>query len=440
MPVQVLFRMNAFLAPPEAAALRANSWHLIHDVAWYGVLAASSMAFLSVFATRLGATPFQIALLTAGPAVVNLIGSIPFGHWLEGRSLVRTSYRAANWTRAGYLALIALPALFAPAGQIWTLIVLTLIMSVPGTLLAISFNALFADLVPPELRAQVVGRRNALLAVTLTVTALVCGGLLDSVLFPVNYQWVFAIGALGAVASSYHIGRLAAPSDGQLPPRIHQPLLDAARPGALRVADADRPEVGLRFLARSHGRRLLRLDLLRGSFGRFLLAYLAFYTFQYLPLPIFPIYWVRELELTDGAISLGSALSYLAMIFTSIALRRITNRLGHRRLLHVSSLLYAFYPFLTWLAVDATLFWAASLTGGAVWGLLNAALVNRLMEKVPDGDRPAHMALHNLALNLGILIGSLLGPSLAATFELRGAMLGAAGLRLLGGLIMLFGA
>ena len=35
---------------------------------------------------------------------------------------------------------------------------------------------------------------------------------------------------------------------------------------------------------------------------------------------------------------------------------------------------------------------------------------------------------------------SLLGPSLAATFGLRGAMLGAAGLRLLGGLILLFGA
>jgi MFS family permease len=313
-------------------------------------------------------------------------------------------------------------------------------MSVPGTLMAISFNALFADLVPPEFRAQVVGRRNALLAVTLTVTALVCGGLLDSVRFPVNYQWVFALGALGAAVSAYHIGRLVAPSDDQLPARIHRPLLDAARPGAVRVADADRPESGLRFLARSGGRRLLRLDLLQGSFGRFLLAYLAFYTFQYLPLPIFPVFWVRELHLTDGAISLGSALFYVAMIFTSMALRRVTNRLGHRRLLHVSSLLYAVYPFLTWLAVDATLFWIASLLGGAVWGLLNGALVNRLMEKVPDGDRPAHMALHNLALNLGILIGSMLGPSLAAVFELRGAMLGAAGLRLLGGLILLLGA
>jgi MFS family permease len=440
MPVQVRQLMLPSVAPPTNATLHANSRHLLHDVAWYGVLAASSMAFLSVFATRLGATPFQLALLTAGPAVVNLVGSIPFGHWLEGRPLVRTTYRASVWTRAGYLALIPLPALLAPAGQIWSLIALTLLMSGPGTLLAISFNALFADLVPPEWRAHVVGRRNALLAVTLTITALVCGGLLDTVRFPVNYQWVFALGALGAALSSYHIGRLCVPSDDQLPPRVQRPLLDAARPGALRLGDADRPESGLRFLARSHGGRLLRLDLLRGPFGGFLLTYLAFYTFQYLPLPIFPVFWVRELKLTDGAISLGSALFYVAMMVTSMALRRVTNRLGHRRLLHVSSLLYAVYPFLTWLAVDATLFWIASLLGGAVWGLLNGALVNRLMEKVPDGDRPAHMALHNLALNFGILLGSLLGPSLAVLFEVRGAMLGAAGLRLLGGLILLLGA
>ncbi len=105
-------------------------------------------------------------------------------------------------------------------------------------------------------------------------------------------------------------------------------------------------------------------------------------------------------------------------------------------MLHVSSLLYAFYPFLTWLAVDATLFWIASLLGGAVWGLLNGALVNRLMERVPDSDRPAHMALHNLALNLGILLGSLGGPILAAEIGLRNGLFTAAGLRLIGAIVL----
>ena len=159
----------------------------------------------------------------------------------------------------------------------------------------------------------------------------------------------------------------------------------------------------------------LRLDLLRGPFGVFILAYLAFYTFQYLPLPIFPIFWVRELHLTDGAIGLGSAPvlrghdGHLACAaardgsawapapgacqFAAVCRLSVLDVAGAGR-----------YAVLGRLGI-----WAAPYGG-----LLNGALVNRLMETVPDDDRPAHMAIHNLALNLGILLGSLLGPSLAA--------------------------
>jgi MFS family permease len=427
-------------APADNALLRRNSRHLLHDAAWFGVLAASSMAFLAVFATRLGASPFQVALLTAVPAAINLLASIPFGKWMEGRSLVRVTFRSSIWTRLGYLLLVPLPALAGGDAGIWAVILITALMSVPSTLLAISFNALFADLVPPDWRAFVVGRRNALLSVALTATVLASGWLLDHLDFPGNYQWVFAIGALGALLSSYHLGKLIAPSDDRLPPRVGQPLLDMGPSGGSRPADAARSDSGLRFLTRAHGGRLLRLDLLRGSFGGFLLAYLAFYTFQYMPQAVFPVFWVRELKLTDGAIGLGSALFYLAMMGTSLGLRRVTGVFGHRRLLHVSSLFYSVYPFLTGLAQDATLFWVASFVGGAVWGLLNGALINRLMERVPEDDRPAHMALHNLALNLGILVGSLLGPVLVAGLDIQGAMLGAGVLRLLGGLVLILGA
>ncbi len=427
-------------ALPEYPLLRSNTRHLMHDVAWYGVLAASSMAFLSVFATRLGASAFQVALLTAGPAVVNLLGSIPFGKWLDGRPIVRTTFHASIWNRLGYALLILLPALIPQRAQVWAVIIVTLLMSVPATLLSIGFNALFADLIPPDWRAFVVGRRNALLSVTLTATVLVCGWLLDHRAFPGNYQWVFAMGALGALLSSYHLGKLVAPADDRLPARVGKPLLDSARPGEIRPLDASRSSFGLRFLTRAAGGKLLRLDLLRGPFGGFLLAYLAFYTVQYLPQAIFPVFWVRELNLTDGAIGLGSALFYLTMMASSMALRRVTGWLGHRRLVHVSSLLYSLYPFLTWMAHDATLFWVASLVGGAVWGLLNGSLVNRLMERVPEDDRPAHMALHNLALNLGILTGSLLGPALASSFSIRGTMLGAGFFRLLGGVVLILGA
>jgi MFS family permease len=179
------------------------------------------------------------------------------------------------------------------------------------------------------------------------------------------------------------------------------------------------------------------LDLLRGKFGLFLFSYLLFYVFQYVPIPLFPLFWVDRLHLSDGAISLGNALFYTSMLMASMGLAQASRRFGHRRVLVGGALLYALYPLLNGLAQNAVLFWVASLAGGAVWALVSAGLVNRLMEQVPDRDRPAHMALHNLALNLGILVGSLCGPLLAAVAGLGNTLLVSAGLRLLAGALLI---
>jgi predicted MFS family arabinose efflux permease len=58
------------------------------------------------------------------------------------------------------------------------------------------------------------------------------------------------------------------------------------------------------------------------------------------------------------------------------------------------------------------------------------------MERVPEDDRPAHMALHNLVLNTAILVGSILAPLLANWLGLRQALLLSAALRLLAGVLM----
>lgn len=64
-------------------------------------------------------------------------------------------------------------------------------MSVPGTLLAIAFNAMFAEVVSPEMRAKVVGRRNTILVFSMTKVLLFCGQLLNWIAYPLNYQIVF---------------------------------------------------------------------------------------------------------------------------------------------------------------------------------------------------------------------------------------------------------
>jgi hypothetical protein len=271
---------------------RRNFRSLYWDIFWFGILQGSAIAFLSVYAARVGADAFQISLLTSGPAVVNLLLSLPAGRWLEGRRMTSVAFQTSLWHRLGFVLMVPLPWLVPPAAQAWALPAIVVLMSIPGTVLAIAFNAMLADVVAPEWRASVVGRRNALLAVSSTAASLLCGQLLDRVAFPLKYQVVFALGVLGAGLSSFYLGLVRAP--GTPPRRVGQPLLDMARPGALlRIGDALRQNVALRFLTRAGARDLVRPDLLRGPYGLLLLAYLAFYVFQYLSIPLMPVFWVN---------------------------------------------------------------------------------------------------------------------------------------------------
>jgi len=415
--------------------MQSNFRHLYADVLWYGVLAGSAMAFLAIYAARLGANSFQISLFTAAPALVNLFISLPAGRWLEHQSIIRATFWSASFQRAGYLSFFFLPRFFNSEAQIWAMVIITLVMSIPGAFLAISFNALFADVVPPDRRGEVVGKRNAIMALSLTAASLTCGLLLDNVQFPLNFQIVFLLGATGAALSTYHLGKLEYVVD-QPAPRIGKPLGDLAQSDTSRYPDNVRSAIGLRFLTRAGNRPFLRLDLLRSSFGPFIAVYLAFYIFLYMPIPLFPIAYIQLLDLSNGAISLGNALFYGMMILSSLKLKEISARYGHHKVLTTGALLFGQYPLLLGLARGEGLYWTASLFGGGIYGLVNAGLTNRLMERVPENERPAGMALHNVALNLGILAGSLMGPLLSQWIGLRASLLVSAGLRFLGGILL----
>lgn len=407
--------------PPDP--LRSNFKHLYADVAWYGVLAGSTIAFLNIYAARLGADAFQIGLLSAGPAVMNLLFSLPAGGWLQERSFIVVTFWTSVVQRLGFLMMAFLPWLFDESGQVAALVGVTLAMSAPATLLSISFNAVLAETVPMEYRAEVVGRRNALLAVTMTVSTLVSGRLLDVVVFPLNYQIVFALGAVGAFLSSYHLGRLV---DSRFVPAFSLSRRGQKTDRSVRAAKTPNGHAAI-----------LNPDLLRGGFALFIGAYFCFYTFQYLGWPLFPIAMVDTLQLSDGMISLGNGLFYGAMFLVSLRLNSLARRFGHQQMLAVSAMGFAIYPLLLGLARGVSLFLLASLIGGVVWGLLNASLINRLMERVPEDRRAAGMAFHNLALNLGILVGSVLGPALSTQIGNPDALLVIAGLRVLAGVLFL---
>ncbi len=398
--------------PPE---YRSNFFHLYLDVAWYGVLNASALTFLSVFAARQGGTPFQVGLLTAGPAVMNLLVAMPIGHWLKRQPVHRAVFWASVAHRLFYLVWIPLPMLLPPAAQVWTLIGLTIAMSVPGAALAIGFNALFAEAVPPAWRGHVAGIRNALLAIASVVSALVCGRILTAVPFPLGYQIVFGIGAVASLMSSFHLWFVRPMEHLPLPVLAAEVQRPVKAQDCLSQRPLDRAVTRAKAMVRMVASDLLHIKILREPFGRVLTALFLFHISQFVAVPVVPVFMVKVLHLQDQQIGLATAVFWLSGFASSMQLANLARHKGHQTVTGIGAMLMAFYPGLMVfgipLGIAAVL--AASCLGGVGYAWMSGAFLNYILERAPQHDRPPYLAWYNIVFNAAILVGSLLGPFMA---------------------------
>lgn len=400
---------------------QGNFVHLYLDIAWFGILSGSTVNFLNIYAARLGATGLQIGLIGAMPAVVNLFLAIPAGRWLQQRQISRAIFLTSVYYRTGFLAFVLLPWFLNDTGQIFAIIGMTFLMAIPFTPLSVGFNALFAEAVPSEYRAHVAGLRNVMLAMTFMITSLLSGYILGLLPFPIGYQLVFSIGFVGAAMSSYHL-YFVKPLGGQQRTPLQTQPLSASAP---RVAST-----------RSFA-SVLRLDIWSTPYRSILLTLFGFHLGQYFAIPIFPIFYVRALNLTDDQIGLGTALFYLTVFIGSTQLRNAVHGLGNKRVTGWGVVLMAIYPIILAFSQNASQFYIASVIGGFSWSLVGGSYANYMLEHIPPDDRPSYLAWYNIILNIAILIGSLGGPAIADKTGLFTALLLFGFMRVMAGIAIL---
>jgi len=423
--------------PTLPAELRRHFYHLYWYVAWFGIVAGSSQAFLGVYVARLGATPFQMGLLNAGPALIGLLFTLPAGVWLRRRPVGRAVFWTAALSRASFLLWAVLPGLFPAPVQVWSYLGLVLLMTVPGTVLAIAFNAMYAAAVPPAHRGKVAGMRNAIIALVFVVTSIVSGWILNAFPQALGYQIVFALGFIGAALSTYHLWQLRSVTNASIPEpeKIRGTIGDYARPGDVRMTGMNlRTNVGLRVFAR--GANLLRVEVLRGSYGRILTALFAFHFAQFMPVPVFPLFWVEGAGFSDWEIGLGTAAFHAAVFLGSLYFMRFIARRSYRDWSGLGAILLASYPLLTAFSYTLPMLTLTSVLGGLAWAIIASTLGNYLLEQAPEHERPAYLAWYNLALNAAVLTGSLTGSLLAEWVGLVPTLLLTALLRGLSGLAL----
>lgn len=404
-------------ADPIPAEYRRNFLHLYFDIAWWGLLNGTTLVFLSIYASRLGASTLQIGLLTASPALVNLLFTFPSGRLLGRWSAPAATRWPALLTRFFYALFVPLPLLMPGETQIWAIIAITLVMNIPGTLTAIAFNAFFAETVPPEYRAQIAGTRNALFALTTMLTSLAAGFILARAPFPSGYQIVFAIGFTGAAMSLVHLYLIrpvksVAPSQAAIAAEVRREVTAADRAGRQAAL-----------------RKVLRPDVVRGAFGKILLLMFLLQLSIFVIAPVVPVYQVNILKQSDQLISTGNAVFYVVYFLGSLQTRRVAARIGFQRETGLGLAVIAGALILFALAYQPWIYIIHLIVAGTGWALISGGQVNFILERVPPDDRAPYLAWYNLANNGALLLCGLLAPAIAGVIGLFGTLMFAVFLR-----------
>src|SRR4030095_9460372 len=175
-------------------------------------ISSVAQPFLPVFLTRLGATNFQVGLLTSMPGVTGLILALFVGRFLQTRRSIVPWYSLSRLMVILCYALTVILTLFIAEKYV---IISTLLIwayaTIPQTALAVAFSVVMNAVAGPEGRYALLSRRWAIFGVTGVVGTFIVTRLIDILSFPLNYAIMFMVLSLGGFFSFYFSRKIYLP-------------------------------------------------------------------------------------------------------------------------------------------------------------------------------------------------------------------------------------
>jgi MFS family permease len=396
---QVLDATRARLARLDSAESpleRANVRILTGDTAIQGIIQAGIGTFITVFLVRLDSPNWLVGLVAALPALGAMLISLPASRWAAGwTDPVRIVVTTRLWIRLTYLAIAIVPSLLTGLAASYTIAFFWGLQSLPAAITALAWTAVVADIISPARRPMVNGVRWALLSVVTAITGALFGILLDLVAFPVNYQAVFFISFVAGMATLVTFRRLRLPSAGTptAPPRVSLGVLDLPR----------------------HLRR-------EPAFSRYMVSSFVYRFGLYLPVAVFPIFWVSELHASDTVIGLRTTAGHGMLVVSYLLWGWLAVRRGNRLVLLLSSTGLCLYPIVTALLTDAVWLVPVALLWGLFVSGIDVAFFEALLHTTPLDRRAVFVAIDSTVANAAVFIAPLLGSVLGDAIGLREAL------------------
>jgi hypothetical protein len=400
--------MQALSQGSPAAVQQRNARSVVIDGLGVGLVTGVS-SFLPVYLVRLGAPPYLVGLLTALPAFTGMLLAIAVGRALERqRNMVPAYSFARSLVQWSYVVMGIVPFLVDHTLAAWVTVAIWALVTIPQTIVGITFTVVMGAVVGPSERQALMSRRWSVLGITSAITVALVGLVLDRVAFPLNYQLVFIASFAGGMLSFLASRRITIPDN---PPS---------------AADA-RDDAGLRGV----------VTTLRGNppFGRFVAAAFVFNLGLVMAIPLFPLYWVRQLGASDFEIGLINTVNSGIVMVGYFVWTALTRRRGNVLVLQISAFGLTLYPLLTALANDIAPIVVFAAIAGIFGAGINLVLFDISLATVPADKVASSIAVYQLTTHAATLLAPMIGTLLGDQLGYGVALLIAAALRLAGAVL-----
>jgi MFS family permease len=369
--------------------------------------------FLPVFLTRLGATNFQVGLLSSMPGVTGLLLAILVGRFLQARKNIVPWY---SLSRLMVILCYALTGILTLAVSEKFAIIATLVIwafaTLPQTALAVAFSVVMNGVAGPEGRYTLLSRRWTIFGLTGVIGTFIVTRLINLIEFPWNYSIMFLVLSLGGFVSFYFSRKIALP--------------DSIVPSLTKSANA---REGLQNY----------LNILRANpaFVSFASKRFVYFSAVVLSTPIMPLYLVRDVHASDAQIGTINMTMTLVMLAGYYLWPKVSRQRGGRLVLLATTLGMVLYPALSAATPRVDLIVLYAGIAGFFQGGLDLVFFDELMKTVPAEYSATFVSLAQSMQYLSTIIAPLLGTWLATYIGLSGALWLSAGLRLIGFLLFL---
>jgi MFS family permease len=370
--------------------------------------AGAAAPFLPVFLTRLGATAVQIGLLTTMPGVTGLILALWVGRFLQKQRNIVPWFSLSRLMVISAYALTGIAPFFVPDNiLIYVILIIWALATLPQTMVAVGFSVVMNAVSGPEGRYDLMSRRWSILGITTAIATAIAGQVLDRVGFHLNYQIVFVGLSLGGLVSYYFSSRIQIPDADPMP---------TTQKGSIK----------------SSLREYYHLVNQQPAFVSFTLKRFVYLFGITLATPLFPLYFVRELNASDAWIGFLYTAQTAILVVGYFFWSRLSRKKGSRFVLLSTTFAISLYPGLVALTNNKTLIIILAGAAGIFQAGIDLVFFDELMKTIPPRYSPTFVSIAQSVTYLAAILAPLVGTYLSVQIGIAGALIVSTVIRFIG--------